>query len=187
MVRVCLPVQAGCGRTSTLFSFEIMGISPGIVTLAKSISGFGLPMGRILVKPQHNVIGPADHNGLGFPFASPFLNPALNTRSNTKTTLRNVYCIEGTGSITDIATWQTHPIEPRGMQAPDKHEDKPDCHILRATAQAVMACCVNPPVTGKEVHRADGSYATADVLNSARAGPVKHCWKPAKGPRLHKK
>jgi len=26
----------------------------------------------------------------------------------------------------------------------------------------VMACCFNPPVTGTEVHRADGSYAAAD-------------------------
>jgi len=26
----------------------------------------------------------------------------------------------------------------------------------------VMACCFNPPVTGKEVHQADGSYALED-------------------------
>ena len=56
-------VQAGCGRTGTFFSFENMGISPDIVTLAKSISGFGLPMGLVLVKPQHDVMGPAEHNG----------------------------------------------------------------------------------------------------------------------------
>jgi len=56
-------VQAGCGRTGTFFSFEEMGISPDIVTLAKSISGFGLPMGLVLVKPEHDVMGPAEHNG----------------------------------------------------------------------------------------------------------------------------
>lgn len=56
-------VQAGCGRTGTFFSFEDMGISPDIVTLAKSISGFGLPMGLVLVKPEHDVMGPAEHNG----------------------------------------------------------------------------------------------------------------------------
>ena len=27
-----------------------------------------------------------------------------------------------------------------------------------------MACCFNPPVTGKEVHREDGSYAQAEEL-----------------------
>ena len=56
-------VQAGCGRTGTFFSFEEMGISPDIVTLAKSISGFGLPMGLVLVKPEYDVMGPAEHNG----------------------------------------------------------------------------------------------------------------------------
>ncbi|MQY42512.1 diaminobutyrate--2-oxoglutarate transaminase [Epibacterium sp. SM1969] len=56
-------VQAGCGRTGPFFSFEDMGISPDIVTLAKSISGFGLPMGLVLVKPEHDVMGPAEHNG----------------------------------------------------------------------------------------------------------------------------
>lgn len=56
-------IQAGCGRTGGFFSFEDMGISPDIVTLAKSISGFGLPMGLVLVKPEHDVMGPAEHNG----------------------------------------------------------------------------------------------------------------------------
>ncbi|MQQ09823.1 diaminobutyrate--2-oxoglutarate transaminase [Epibacterium sp. SM1979] len=56
-------VQAGCGRTGTFFSFDDMGISPDIVTLAKSISGFGLPMGLVLVKPEYDVMGPAEHNG----------------------------------------------------------------------------------------------------------------------------
>lgn len=56
-------IQAGCGRTGTFFSFDNMGISPDIVTLAKSVSGFGLPMGLVLVKPEHDVMGPAEHNG----------------------------------------------------------------------------------------------------------------------------
>lgn len=56
-------IQAGCGRAGGFFSFEEMGISPDIVTLAKSISGFGLPMGLVLVKPEHDIMGPAEHNG----------------------------------------------------------------------------------------------------------------------------
>lgn len=56
-------VQAGCGRTGGFFSFEEMGISPDIITMAKSISGFGLPMGLVLVKPEHDLMGPAEHNG----------------------------------------------------------------------------------------------------------------------------
>lgn len=56
-------IQAGCGRTGSFFSFEEAGISPDIVTLAKSISGFGLPMGLVLLKPEHDIMGPAEHNG----------------------------------------------------------------------------------------------------------------------------
>tara|TARA_R110002095_G_scaffold39954_1_gene37021 strand:+ start:638 stop:1903 length:1266 start_codon:yes stop_codon:yes gene_type:complete len=56
-------IQAGCGRTGTFFSFDEIGITPDIVTLAKSVSGYGLPMGLVLVKPEHDVMGPAEHNG----------------------------------------------------------------------------------------------------------------------------
>lgn len=56
-------IQAGCGRCGTFFSFENMGVTPDIVTLAKSISGFGLPMALMLVRPEHDVFQPAEHNG----------------------------------------------------------------------------------------------------------------------------
>ncbi|MDZ4095224.1 MAG: diaminobutyrate--2-oxoglutarate transaminase, partial [Paracoccaceae bacterium] len=56
-------IQAGCGRTGGFFSFEGMGISPDIITLAKSISGMGLPMALTLMKPQHDIWAPAEHNG----------------------------------------------------------------------------------------------------------------------------
>lgn len=56
-------IQAGCGRCGTFFSFEGMDVSPDIVTMAKSLSGFGLPMAMLLVRPEHDVFGPAEHNG----------------------------------------------------------------------------------------------------------------------------
>lgn len=56
-------VQAGCGRTGTFFSFEDAGITPDIVCLSKSISGFGLPLSLTLFKPEHDVWKPGEHNG----------------------------------------------------------------------------------------------------------------------------
>jgi diaminobutyrate-2-oxoglutarate transaminase len=56
-------IQAGCGRTGRFFSFEEMGVIPDIVTMAKSVSGFGLPMALVLVRPEHDIFGPAEHNG----------------------------------------------------------------------------------------------------------------------------
>ncbi len=41
-------IQAGMGRTGTLFAFEQDGIKPDIVTLAKALGG-GLPIGAMLV------------------------------------------------------------------------------------------------------------------------------------------
>jgi diaminobutyrate-2-oxoglutarate transaminase len=56
-------IQAGCGRTGRFFSFEKMGFTPDIVTMAKSLSGFGLPFAALLVRPEYDVFGPAEHNG----------------------------------------------------------------------------------------------------------------------------
>lgn len=56
-------IQAGCGRTGGFFSFDGMGLSPDIVTMAKSLSGMGLPLALTLIKPEHDIWKPAEHNG----------------------------------------------------------------------------------------------------------------------------
>lgn len=56
-------VQVGCGRTGPFFSFETAGIQPDIVCLSKSISGYGLPMALTLIKPEHDIWEPGEHNG----------------------------------------------------------------------------------------------------------------------------
>lgn len=56
-------VQMGCGRTGPFFSFEIAGIQPDIVTLSKSIGGYGLPLALTLFKRDLDVWAPGEHNG----------------------------------------------------------------------------------------------------------------------------
>jgi diaminobutyrate-2-oxoglutarate transaminase len=56
-------IQAGCGRTGTFFSFEDAGIRPDIVCLSKSLSGFGLPLALVLIRPELDVWSPGEHNG----------------------------------------------------------------------------------------------------------------------------
>jgi diaminobutyrate-2-oxoglutarate transaminase len=56
-------IQAGCGRSGSFFSFEKSGIKPDMVTQAKSLSGFGLPFAALLIKPEHDIWKPAEHNG----------------------------------------------------------------------------------------------------------------------------
>ncbi len=56
-------IQMGCGRTGHFFSFEEAGIVPDIITLSKSISGYGLPMALTLVRPELDIWEPGEHNG----------------------------------------------------------------------------------------------------------------------------
>ena len=56
-------IQAGCGRTGTFFSFEPAGIKPDIVTLSKSLSGFGLPFAVTLIDRKLDTWKPGEHNG----------------------------------------------------------------------------------------------------------------------------
>ena len=56
-------IQAGCGRTGRFFSFEEAGIQPDIVTLSKSLSGYGLPFAMVMFKPDLDVWSPGEHNG----------------------------------------------------------------------------------------------------------------------------
>ncbi len=56
-------IQSGCGRTGTYFAFEDAGIDPDMITQAKSLSGFGLPFAALLLKREHDIWKPAEHNG----------------------------------------------------------------------------------------------------------------------------
>lgn len=56
-------IQAGCGRTGTFFSFENAGLNPDIVTLSKSLSGYGLPFSVVLIKRSLDKWDPGEHNG----------------------------------------------------------------------------------------------------------------------------
>lgn len=56
-------IQAGCGRTGEFFSFEKSGVKPDIVTMAKSLSGMGLPFALTLFSPKLDQWNPGEHNG----------------------------------------------------------------------------------------------------------------------------
>jgi len=56
-------VQMGVGRTGPFFSFEIAGIEPDIVCMSKSLSGYGLPLAMVLIRPELDQWAPGEHNG----------------------------------------------------------------------------------------------------------------------------
>ncbi|AUH32628.1 ectoine synthase [Paracoccus tegillarcae] len=96
---------------------------------------------------------------MGFSFHITTLAAGSEHTFHYKNHFESVFCMSGKGNITDLATGETHEIRPGVMYALNLH----DKHTLRAEEELVMACCFNPPVTGTEVHQADGSYAAAAV------------------------
>ena len=63
IVLIVEDIQVGSGRTGHFFSFEEAGIVPDIVTLSKSLSGYGLPLALVLIRPDLDQWVPGEHNG----------------------------------------------------------------------------------------------------------------------------
>lgn len=104
-------------------------------------------------------------DGMGFSFHITTIHAGAELHMHYKNHLESVFCMEGSGSITDLATGETHTIRPGVMYALNKN----DKHILRADAGGpmMMACVFNPPVTGKEVHGEDGAYPADAALENS--------------------
>lgn len=69
-------VQMGCGRTGPFFSFEPAEITPDIVCLSKSLSGYGLPLALTLIRSDLDVWEPGEHNGTFRGFNPAFVTAA---------------------------------------------------------------------------------------------------------------
>ncbi|PAV24670.1 hypothetical protein CF392_14990 [Tamilnaduibacter salinus] len=63
MLLIIDDIQAGNGRTGQFFSFEQAGIKPDMVTVSKSLSGYGLPMALVLFHRDLDAWAPGEHNG----------------------------------------------------------------------------------------------------------------------------
>lgn len=75
-------------------------------------------------------------------------------RWHYKNHLETCYCIKGHGVLTDEKTGKKYKVKPGIAYVLDKH----DPHTFHATSDCVLICVFNPPLTGREVHRKDGSY-----------------------------
>lgn len=56
-------IQVGCHRSGPFFSFERAGLRPDLVVLSKAISGYGLPMSLLLLRPELDIWQPGEHTG----------------------------------------------------------------------------------------------------------------------------
>lgn len=105
------------------------------------------------------------HHGMGFSMHDTIIHAGAELEMWYRYHLEAVYCIEGEGEIECRATGRRWPIAAGTLYALDKN----DQHILRAKTQMRMVCTFNPPVTGREVHDADGAYAPPPDAAPGRA------------------
>tara|TARA_R110000851_G_scaffold205081_1_gene357052 strand:+ start:2547 stop:3437 length:891 start_codon:yes stop_codon:yes gene_type:complete len=68
--------------------------------------------------------------------------------------LESCYCVKGKGELTNKETGETFEISEDITYVLDKN----DAHYFEAFEEVTLICVFNPPLTGKEVHKDDGSY-----------------------------
>lgn len=91
---------------------------------------------------------------MGFSFHITTIYKGADFQMHYQNHLESVYCMSGEGEIENLDHGKTHPITPGTIYALDKH----DKHTLRAFTEMKLACVFNPPVTGNEIHNAEGAY-----------------------------
>lgn len=97
-------------------------------------------------------------DNMGFSFHITTIYEGADFQMHYKNHLESVYCMSGEGEIVNLDDGKKHPIAEGTLYILDKH----DKHILRAFKEMKLACVFNPPVTGKEVHNAEGAYELVD-------------------------
>lgn len=94
------------------------------------------------------------NDNMGFSFHITTIYKGADFRMHYQNHLESVYCISGEGEIETLADGKTYPISPGTLYNLNLHDE----HMLRAFKELKLACVFNPPMTGKEVHNADGAY-----------------------------
>ncbi len=114
-------IQAGCGRTGSFFSFSESGIQPDIICLSKSLSGLGLPLSMVLIRPDLDLWKPGEHNGTfrghnyAFVTAAAALEFWCNNELATQTEINSVFLHSCLDAIRKANTATISQVRGRGM------------------------------------------------------------------------
>jgi L-ectoine synthase len=93
-------------------------------------------------------------DGMGFSLHETTIFAGTETSIWYKNHLEAVFCVEGEGEVEVLPEGRVYAIAPGVMYALDRH----DRHRLRARTDMRLVCVFNPPLTGREVHDAEGTY-----------------------------
>ncbi|WP_037254577.1 ectoine synthase [Roseobacter sp. SK209-2-6] len=120
-----------------------------IANTDRDVSGPGWKSRRLLLASD----------GMGFSMTDTIIEDGATLELEYKHHLEACYCIAGRGEVTLAGENNWQPLEPFTVYALDKN----DRHQVRAIGGDLrLVCAFNPPLSGQEVHRSDGSYAPLD-------------------------
>ncbi|MTI03327.1 ectoine synthase [Roseibium sp. RKSG952] len=116
----------------------------------RDVSGPGWKSRRLLLASD----------GMGFSLTDTIIKEGAVLELEYTHHLEACYCIEGKGQIKAFGGEVWQPLEPFTLYALDQH----DRHLVQAIdADLRLVCVFNPPLSGREVHRKDGSYAPSEA------------------------
>lgn len=95
-----------------------------------------------------------EKDAMGFSMTKTVIPEGRTEVWHYKNHLEACYCISGKAILINNETKESYPIYPDTMYALDKN----DSHTFMSIEKTILICVFNPPLTGLEVHREDGSY-----------------------------
>jgi len=93
-------------------------------------------------------------DNMGFSFHITTIYRGDDFQMHYQNYLESVCCISGEGEVETRDDDKKQAISPGTIYILGKH----DKHILAALTEMKPACVFNPPLSGKELHNADGAY-----------------------------
>ncbi len=92
-------------------------------------------------------------DGMGVTLTDTILEEGFEMVLWQKNHLEAIYCLEGEGTVEELDSGTIHEIKPGTLFAMNEH----DRHRIRAKTRMRLVATFTPPLTGDEVHDADGS------------------------------
>ena len=93
-------------------------------------------------------------DGRGYSLHDTLLHEGTTTTMEYVNHVESVYCIAGRGTLDDLTNERSYPLAAGTLYVLDGHER----HEVTAETELRMVCVFTPPVTGAEVHDANGAY-----------------------------
>lgn len=98
-------------------------------------------------------------DGMGHSFNITTIFKGTKTHIHYKNHWESVYVISGNGRIETLQDGKSYPLQPGTIYLLNEHDEH---YLYGGDEDMVVACAFTPPLSGREVHDANGVYP-ADV------------------------